>query len=61
MCHIFILVLLCKSLSSFRCLSMMVIAGSIGIDVKSALTSYDKMHSGFILIFLILSRKSLLF
>ena len=41
---------------------MMLIAGSIGIDVKSALTSYDIMHSpGFIMAPFMLSMKSLVF
>ena len=39
MCCIFILVLLCRSLSSFSCFCMMLTADSIGMDVKSALTS----------------------
>ena len=56
------LVLLCRSLSSFSCFSMMLMAGSIGMDVKSVLTSYDMIHSsGLILISFMLSRKSLLF
>ena len=54
-------VLLYRSLSSFSC-SMMLMAGSIGIYVKSALTSLDMIHSsGLIFISLMLSRKSLLF
>ena len=62
MCFTVMLVLLCNSLSSSRCFLMILIAGSIGIDVKSALTSYDIMHSsGFILMFFMLSKKSLLF
>ena len=62
MCFTVMLVLLCSSLSSSRCFLMMLIAGSIGMDVKSALPSYDIMcSSGFILMFLMLSRKSLLF
>ena len=62
MCFTVMLVLLLISLSSSRCFWMIFVAGSIGIDVNSALTSYDMMHSSdWILMFLMLSRKSQLF
>ena len=56
------LVLLLRVGSSSMCFLMILIAGSVGMEVNSALTSYDMMHSsGWSFIFLILSRNSLLF
>ena len=47
---------------SFYSFLVILMAGSIGMDVNSALTSYDMMHSsGWSFIFLMLSRNSLLF
>ena len=55
------LVLLFKSLSSSSCFLMMLMVLSMGMDVNKAVTSYDMMHSSSsILMFLMLSRKSLL-
>ena len=56
------LVLLLRVGSSSRCFLMILMAGSMGMDVNSALTPYDMMHSsGWSLMFLMLSRNSLLF